>query len=246
MRQPKFNSNLEDNLHCLQACIKMVFDTLNITKSWVEIDKMVSYEPQLYSWSVAGAKALADYIGEVKMYSVLNYLNFATKGKAYLKEAWPQGYYDNQKKHASPDFKREQALAKSFLKNGNVENHNLGLNEIVDFLNRNKFVIALCDPHVLNNEQSQNKSHFILLFKQDNNNFFYHDPGLPAVQNKAQNKLTFQKAFQHEAVIVPHNLDFSEQLGRNDPCWCGAINPKTGQVYKYKKCGLINALYHKG
>ncbi len=34
-------------------------------------------------------------------------------------------------------------------------------------------------------------------------------------------------------------------VGRNDPCPCGAINLATGQVYKYKKCGLINAPYHK-
>ena len=34
--------------------------------------------------------------------------------------------------------------------------------------------------------------------------------------------------------------------GRNDPCWCGAINPATGQPYKFKKCGLINAPYHRG
>ncbi|OGY89295.1 MAG: preprotein translocase subunit SecA [Candidatus Komeilibacteria bacterium RIFCSPLOWO2_01_FULL_52_15] len=36
-----------------------------------------------------------------------------------------------------------------------------------------------------------------------------------------------------------------KKIGRNDPCYCGAINPDTGQVYKYKKCGLINAPYHK-
>lgn len=36
------------------------------------------------------------------------------------------------------------------------------------------------------------------------------------------------------------------KVGRNDPCPCGTINPATGQVYKYKKCGLIGASYHKG
>jgi len=35
------------------------------------------------------------------------------------------------------------------------------------------------------------------------------------------------------------------KIGRNDPCPCGAINPETGKVYKYKKCGLIQAPYHK-
>ncbi len=35
-------------------------------------------------------------------------------------------------------------------------------------------------------------------------------------------------------------------IGRNDPCPCGAINPQTGKPYKYKKCGMINAPYHRG
>lgn len=34
-------------------------------------------------------------------------------------------------------------------------------------------------------------------------------------------------------------------VGRNDPCPCGAINPATNHVYKFKKCGLINAPHHK-
>ncbi len=37
----------------------------------------------------------------------------------------------------------------------------------------------------------------------------------------------------------------SENIGRNDPCPCGAINPATGEIYKYKKCGLINAPQHR-
>ena len=37
-----------------------------------------------------------------------------------------------------------------------------------------------------------------------------------------------------------------KEVGRNDPCPCGAVNEKTGEVYKFKKCGLINAPYHKG
>lgn len=36
-----------------------------------------------------------------------------------------------------------------------------------------------------------------------------------------------------------------DKIGRNDPCPCGAINPATGEVYKWKKCGMINAPYHR-
>ena len=35
------------------------------------------------------------------------------------------------------------------------------------------------------------------------------------------------------------------KAGRNDPCPCGAINPATGEVYKWKKCGMINAPQHR-
>jgi preprotein translocase subunit SecA len=51
-----------------------------------------------------------------------------------------------------------------------------------------------------------------------------------------------QRSFQRQS--APRNPDGSK-IGRNDPCWCGAINPNTGKVYKYKQCGLINAPYHR-
>ncbi|MEK9157662.1 MAG: preprotein translocase subunit SecA [Patescibacteria group bacterium] len=40
-----------------------------------------------------------------------------------------------------------------------------------------------------------------------------------------------------------HNSE-DDKTGRNDPCPCGAINPTTGEVYKWKKCGMINAPHH--
>lgn len=37
----------------------------------------------------------------------------------------------------------------------------------------------------------------------------------------------------------------AKNIGRNDPCPCGAVNPETGHPYKWKKCGMINAPHHK-
>lgn len=47
-----------------------------------------------------------------------------------------------------------------------------------------------------------------------------------------------------EAPKVPRDAE-GEKLGRNDPCFCGALNPATGKVYKYKQCGLVNAPHHR-
>jgi len=50
----------------------------------------------------------------------------------------------------------------------------------------------------------------------------------------------------HTESAIAGGVNKSElDVGRNDPCPCGAINPATGEVYKYKKCGLINAPQHR-
>ena len=53
-----------------------------------------------------------------------------------------------------------------------------------------------------------------------------------------------------EVLLTSHSepkefSDTKREVGRNDPCPCGAINPATGEVYKYKKCGLVNAPQHR-
>jgi len=35
---------------------------------------------------------------------------------------------------------------------------------------------------------------------------------------------------------VPRPLGSKKKPGRNDPCPCGKMNPKTGKPMKYKKC----------
>ena len=46
-------------------------------------------------------------------------------------------------------------------------------------------------------------------------------------------------------VKVGEKKDSDLNIGRNDPCPCGAINPATGEVFKWKKCGMINAPQHR-
>jgi len=39
---------------------------------------------------------------------------------------------------------------------------------------------------------------------------------------------------------VVEKLPTGKKIGRNDPCPCGKINPKTGKPMKYKKCHGIS------
>lgn len=65
----------------------------------------------------------------------------------------------------------------------------------------------------------------------------------PVVQPEPEKKIVLSGPDQD---TQPNPSTTNQKIGRNDPCPCGAIDPASGKVYKYKKCGLINAPYHRG
>lgn len=64
-------------------------------------------------------------------------------------------------------------------------------------------------------------------------------------QPAMERKVTYQGTNQEVSGGQVSKGSGQQEPGRNDPCPCGSINPATGQTYKYKKCGLINAPYHR-
>jgi preprotein translocase subunit SecA len=75
------------------------------------------------------------------------------------------------------------------------------------------------------------------------------------INTDAVAKMETQTSSAKEVLITSHSepsedaksaqTDSAGDVGRNDPCPCGAINPATGEVYKWKKCGMINAPQHR-
>ncbi|MFZ2150199.1 MAG: preprotein translocase subunit SecA [Minisyncoccia bacterium] len=60
-----------------------------------------------------------------------------------------------------------------------------------------------------------------------------------------QTLVTSQENPDESLVAEERIVPGKEEVGRNDPCPCGAINSATGEVFKYKKCGLIDAPQHR-
>ncbi len=66
----------------------------------------------------------------------------------------------------------------------------------------------------------------------------------PPVQQPSLANLVTSSSSGSTAAAAPIDPKF-QGVGRNDPCPCGAINPQTGKPYKFKRCGMVNAPYHK-
>ncbi|MBP6060610.1 MAG: preprotein translocase subunit SecA [Candidatus Pacebacteria bacterium] len=57
--------------------------------------------------------------------------------------------------------------------------------------------------------------------------------------------VTSQESDESKNISTGKKNSADLDIGRNDSCPCGAINPATGEVYKWKKCGMINAPQHR-
>jgi len=73
-------------------------------------------------------------------------------------------------------------------------------------------------------------------------------PNIASVQGGGDLPKALQEVHEGTLEITRERMPIRnahEEVGRNDACPCGAINPVTGKVYKYKNCGLINAPHHR-
>lgn len=203
MKIPKFYSNLPDNNHCMQACLMIILNTLVGKITWDEINKLTEYNDDLYSWSVVGAKVLADKISGARLISSsLDYKKFADLGEQYLKRVWKREWYDLQKRHASPNFLREHEAAKKLVVRGLSEYKKLVTKEeIKDYL-KHGLIIALIDPHVVENTPGSS-GHFVVVYANKNMNFLLHDPGLPPRKRWTVNQDVFMRAYKGDIIVIP-------------------------------------------
>lgn len=97
------------------------------------------------------------------------------------------------------------------------------------------------------------KKEGLLMFKEMEEAFKDQVADLVAKINTESISVTKEEVKEKEVFVTSHSelsnttasTDSNKEIGRNDPCPCGAINPETGEIYKYKKCGLINAPQHR-
>ena len=196
-----FFPNWPDDNHCLQAAIMMILNTNDHPISWEKVNKITQYEDGLYTWSPAGVISLSERITGVRMVSNLDYEQFAARGEDFLKESWSDDWFKSQQLHASKHFEKEKTLTRKLIDKSLFKLKILKQEDIEQLLDGN-LLIALVDAGRLVN-QNYTAGHFVVVFDQDKDNFYIHDPGLPPQENWQVNKKDFTQAFRGDLIIVP-------------------------------------------
>lgn len=200
---PIFYANKPDDNHCLQASVLMVLNSLGHDMSWEQVNKLTKYDDRYYSWTIVAASIVSQYIPNTRLVTGLDYKKLANDGEEYLKFLWPSQWYESQRQHASPGFKREQQFAKDFKGKFELVNRKLSSEELSNLIKDN-LIISLINPYIIRAGNGVS-GHFVVVYDSVDDRFIYHDPGNPPIEKAQANKDVFLSAANGEFLIIPKN-----------------------------------------
>jgi hypothetical protein len=138
----------------------------------------------------------------VKLYAGLDYGEFARQGEGYLASIWSPEYFSLQRKFASPNFVKEQEAAETFVANNKFELNRLAESEFVELLREN--LIILQTQANLLFPDSGSGTHYVVLYAEDGDSIWLHDPGLAPRRSVRLLKAKVYAAYTGEIIAVPH------------------------------------------
>ncbi len=190
-----FYTNLKDNNHCFQACLKMIlkyyFPERNY--SFKELDKFSRHSKGKWTWQGSSLLMLSKMGFEVINIENLDYKKFARNGNKYLKTIWSKEVFNIQDQFSN--LNKEQKISKRIVKEREIKliNKEASLQDIEKYFDE-KFIVAVSvNPCVFVKKECYS-SHLVLITGIHKNTITFHDPGLPAKENYRVNKILFKKA----------------------------------------------------
>lgn len=107
-------SNTPDNLHCVQACLQMIFLHFDMpVPTMRELDIFTGHVDGAYTQDTNVIMFLMNYGFLVTHIEPLDYVQFAERGPAYLREIFGPERYEDQCRHS--DLVADQRSAKELM-----------------------------------------------------------------------------------------------------------------------------------
>ncbi|MEK7632670.1 MAG: hypothetical protein AAB473_02670 [Patescibacteria group bacterium] len=207
MLEPAFYSNLPDDLHCSQACIRMVCEALGKQISWEEANAITGFTPGLYTWPPRSIINLNGMFPGTKYWTNFDYHQFVKNSHEYLLEYYRgnEKWVADQEAHATPGFEREHKDAQEMIDAGLLAIQALSAEQMRVML-QEYFIIAFVHFGILHGVDN-NAGHAILVYDIQGDEVTFHDPGLPPRPGHRVSIDHFMKAYQNGATLVPRRYE---------------------------------------
>jgi len=198
MKNIKLYSNLKDNSHCFQACLKMSLNYFGKNYSFKKLDEITGFKKNKTTWSTKGLLYLSEHGYKIINICNFNFKRFAHDGEKYLKYYYTPDAYIYQKKYS--DFKKEQKLTKKVLKSKIklINKPKITLTNLKKY--KNYLIIASVNSNALAKKKGY-INHSVVITKITNKYIYFNDPGLPAGKRKISKKM-FLKTINDEIIFI--------------------------------------------
>lgn len=191
-----FYPNEIDNLHCFQACLKMVLKYFWPEREFSkdELEKITAYNEKLLTWQMAGTLWMKNNGFEIRNIEVFDYGRFVQDGGKYLLEEF--GAEVGKIQIENGDIPQEQKFAAQYLQKVEIEKRIPNLNDVKKLLQEGYLIICGVNSAALV-ERTDYLAHSIVVKGFENNFLIIHDPGLPPLENLKVNFDLFEKAWAY-------------------------------------------------
>ena len=190
----------KDNKHCLQSCIRSILEysvsNKKFTKNYIDSKTIFNNG---WSWLPPSIVWLNSLGLKVKLYSIFNYAEFASKGEEYLLQFKGQVVFSHEKSNgAYNQINKIRESTKEMISKGYWVNKILEDFEIRSFLSKqNNLALGKTVYEWLEGKFIIGASHYVLILESDqNNDWIVHDPGKPLKKYRLVHpKINDQKIF---------------------------------------------------
>lgn len=189
-----FYSNTPDDTHCVQAAFKMAAEYYrpDLVLSFEKWDEITNKKKDGWTWTMSGLLWLKGNGFDVEDIEPFDYREFIRSGKEYLRELFGDDVADIQEKMS--DVHQEQEISKEFIKVIHVEERRPTFEDVRAFLDSGYLVMMNVNARTLNGRDGY-AGHFIVVKGYGSQGLFFHDPGLPAIENRHVDYGYFMKAW---------------------------------------------------
>lgn len=182
-----------EGAYCQEMSLKMLLGYFEPTRIYelAELEKITDRTPEKSGWEMAYTLWLMEHGYEVKRFSAFDYKAFQKKGLEYIREEY--GDETAEWQNANSDVPKAQAQVASYLARVDLVSKKPTIEDIKQVMQDGYLVKVAVDSGDLNNLGNY-VGHFVVVTGYDDTSIWFHDPGLPPLENRHVSYELFQKA----------------------------------------------------
>lgn len=182
-----------EGVHCVETSLKMILKYFEPDKDYSveKLEKITGKQPEKGSWSFQWSIWFTDHGYTVKHYTTFDFKAFMDEGIDYIRHEYGHEVADWQEQNSDVEFARSQT--KEYLEKVEVVAKKPTIDEIRQEHGARSLVKPMVNSRVLNNKEGY-EGHSVVVIDVDDENIWFHDPGLPAYENRKVSCQLFQEA----------------------------------------------------